>query len=161
MARPSFSKIVGFLFSSGLLLIVMGAFFLYAYPAAVADEEAMYASASRISGIVGIKNGGGQSTGIALYDSTGAMLFSCYQGDCGYPDWRSDIGRNAIFEVLDGRVTRVSVEGEQRFSPHDSAKAIEQHRNRATVMLILGFVLLIAAIATNAKATRSRSETRQ
>lgn len=161
MTRPSFSKIVGFLFSCGLLLIAMGAFFLYAYPAVVVEEKAMNASASKISGIVGIKKDGGQSTGIALYDSTGTMLFSCYQGDCGYPGWRSDIGRNAIFEVFDGRVMRVSVEGEQRFSPHDSAKTIGQHRIRAIVMVILGFVLLIAAITTNAKAKRSASETSQ
>lgn len=158
MTRASSSRMVGFLFSGGLLLIFIGSFFLYAYPEFVSDNVEIHGRPSMISGVLGVKKGGGQSTGIALYGAAGTMLFSCFQGDCGYPDWRNDIGRNAVFEVFDGRVIRVVVEEQQRFSTQDFANNIERHRNRAAVIALLGLVILIVAFAIHVKARRSASE---
>ncbi len=128
--------------------MVMGGFFLNAYPPVTADETTMLAGSSNVSGLIGIKRGG-RSTGIALYDANDQTLFSCFIGDCGYPDWRSDLGRRGSFFVFNGFVIQVTVDGEQRFSPREFIENVERRRYRYGAYLAVGLVFLIAAFVIN------------
>lgn len=154
MKRLSLVRIADFLLIGGLLLVVFGGFFLYAYPE-VSHDETSLSGASEISGIIGIKKGGGQSTGIALYGPNGSMLFSCYQGDCGYPEWRDDVGRSATFAVLNGRVIQISVNGRQRLAVHDFIERTDRHRSRAGICILSGVALLVAAFIANRRSRAS------
>ena len=144
------THLVGFFLAGGLSLIAMGGFFLNAYPPVMLDESKMLAGASKVSGLIGIKKGG-RSTGIALYDTSGESLFSCFIGDCGYPNWRNDIGRNGSFWIFDGFVIQVTVDGEQRLSPRNHIENIERRRYRYGTYFSVGLIFLIVGYLINRK----------
>lgn len=124
----------------GFFIIMVSGFLFYTKFTKYRSIES-HISCVNIEGVVGLKNSTSQSTGISISDSKGRVLYSCYSGECGYKNWRLDIGKQAKLIVCNGVVIDFNVDGQVRKNKHETIGQFTYGIVSNGIVFLLGLII--------------------
>jgi hypothetical protein len=126
------------------VIIISGFLFYTKYTKLISVENQI--SCVNIEGYVGLAKGTSQSTGISILDSRGGSIYSCYAGECGYKNWRLDIGKNAKLFVCGGVVVDFNIAGVSRLNEREVVNRVGSGLVLNGVIVFVGLFIFLYSL---------------
>lgn len=137
----------------GFALMLAGAFNLYGYFSDKVELGNVELTENNAIGVRIEKSFSGRSTYLGFRDDKNG-LYECYVGLCGYQEWRSDIGKNALIWLSGGKVVQIKVGEIVKKSPADIAETVNRVLYRGVALVLAGLVVLSWAMLKNKRSDK-------